>query len=51
MNTIIDSEFNGYFGIFLTIWSTVFVETWRKREAMLVFEWDLQIIKDKYAGV
>jgi len=50
MNTILDSEFNAYFGVFTAIWSTFFVETWRCRQNMLIYEWDLSIIKDKYAG-
>ena len=41
MNTILDSEFNGYYGVGLAIWSTMFVESWRRREGMLIFEWDL----------
>ena len=51
MNTILDSEFNGIFGIGLAIWSTFFVETWRSRQNMLCYEWDLNIIQDKYAGL
>lgn len=49
-NTFIDSEFNGLFGFCLAIWSTFFVESWRSREKMLAFEWDLDILKAKYAG-
>ena len=49
-NTVLDSELNGIFGIGLAIWSSMFVESWRKRENFLIFEWDLGIIKDKYSG-
>ena len=49
-NTILDSEFNGYFGVITAIWTTFLVESWRKRESTLAFEWDLDILKDKYEG-
>ena len=32
------------------IWTTIFVESWRKREQTLLFEWDLGILKDRYEG-
>ena len=48
--TILDSYYNGLFGVITAIWTTVFVESWRKREQTLVFEWDLGILKDRYEG-
>ena len=45
-----DSEFNGVFCVAMAIWSTVFVETWKKRERALLFDWDLEIVKFKDQG-
>lgn len=50
INTLLDSEFNAGFGVALAIWSTFLVESWRTREDMLAFEWDLDILKEKYEG-
>lgn len=47
----IDSEFNCLYGILLAFWYTMFIETWKKREASLMFEWDLSILKEKDTGV
>ena len=41
-----DSEWNLVFGVLIALWSTVFVETWKKRERALMFEWDLAILKE-----
>ena len=46
----VDSEFNCLYGIFLAIWYTVLIETWKKKEAHLMFEWDLNILKEKDVG-
>ena len=46
----VDSEFNCIYGIMLAFWYTIFIETWKKREESLMFEWDLNILKEKESG-
>lgn len=31
----------------MAVWATVFIETWKKRQDKLFFEWDLAVIKEK----
>ena len=37
----IDSAWNGVFAVFLAVWSTVFVESWKKKQNRLIYEWDM----------
>ena len=37
----IDQLWNFLYSIFLCIWSSCFVENWKKIEEKLIFEWDL----------
>ena len=43
---IMDSEANAVFCILIALWSTIFIETWKKREEALMFEWDLEILRE-----
>jgi len=36
--------------VITAIWTTWFVESWRKREQTLFFEWDLGILRERYDG-
>ena len=47
---MLDSELNGVFCLLMAIWATIFVETWKKRERALLFDWDLEVVKFKDQG-
>ena len=36
----IDTEMNGLFGLFLAIWATTFLESWRKKQEVIKFIWN-----------
>ena len=38
---VIDNEFNGIYGLFLSIWSTLFIQSWKKKQEMIIFYWNL----------
>ena len=38
---MIDNEFNGIYGLFLSIWSTLFIQSWKKKQEMIIFYWNL----------
>ena len=35
----VDGTFNGIYGIFLTLWSTAFVESWKRKEKVIKYYW------------
>jgi len=41
MDYSLDTAFNGAFGLFISIWASVFVESWRVKEKTLAHKWDL----------
>ena len=51
----VDTAWNGAYGIFLTLWASLFVESWKKKQARMIFEWDLEnnsdvLINDERKG-
>ena len=36
----IDTDMNGAFGIFLSIWATCFLESWRKKQRNIQYYWN-----------
>lgn len=42
----IDTEYNGLYGLFLAIWSSIFVEGWRRKQNRMIFEWDMKSLED-----
>ena len=38
---MIDNEFNGIYGLFLSIWSTLFIQSWKNKQEMIIFYWNL----------
>lgn len=39
--SVIDNEFNGLYGLFLSIWSTMFIQSWKKKQEMIRFYWNI----------
>ena len=46
MDLALDSAWNGLFGIFVSIWSTLFVESWKNKQQTLIHMWDLDSIQE-----
>ena len=46
MQLALDTSMNGVYGVFLAIWASVFVESWKDKQKRLIFEWDLNSVKD-----
>ena len=42
----IDTPYNGLYGLFLTIWATVFVDGWKNKQDRMNFEWDMKSLED-----
>ena len=36
----LDSEFNGIFGLFVALWATCFVESWKRQQRTIQFMWN-----------
>jgi len=41
ITSVIDNEFNGLYGLFLSIWSTMFIQSWKKKQEMIQFYWNI----------
>lgn len=41
INAVIDSKYNGIYGFFVSIWSSIFIASWRKKQAAINFYWDV----------
>ena len=39
---IVDNSFNGWFGLAISIWATLFYESWKKKQATINFYWGCQ---------
>jgi hypothetical protein len=35
----VDGTLNGVYGIFLTLWSTAFIESWKRKEKVIKYYW------------
>lgn len=46
MDLALDSVWNGLFGIAVSLWSTVFVESWKNKQHTLIHLWDLDSIQE-----
>ena len=46
----IDTPYNGLFGLFLSIWATIFVDGWRSKQDRMNFEWDMKALEDVLAN-
>ena len=46
MQLALDTSMNGVYGVFLAIWASVFVESWKHKQKRLIFEWDLNSVKE-----
>ena len=44
--TDLDNKYNSYFGIFLSIWSALFVDSWKNKQKILSKIWDMEKSKD-----
>ena len=42
VSLIFDNATTIAFSIFMAVWSTIFVDTWKRRQARLAFEWDVR---------
>lgn len=42
LTEVIDSPYNGIYGIFVSIWSTMFIQSWKKKEKLIRFYWDIK---------
>ena len=36
----IDTPYNAIFGIIISIWATLFVESWKRNEKIILYYWD-----------
>nr|XP_050845862.1 anoctamin-4 [Vespula vulgaris]XP_050845863.1 anoctamin-4 [Vespula vulgaris]XP_050845864.1 anoctamin-4 [Vespula vulgaris]XP_050845865.1 anoctamin-4 [Vespula vulgaris] len=43
---LFDNPATVFFAIFMSFWATTFLELWKRRQAVLVWEWDLQNTED-----
>ncbi|XP_031570691.1 anoctamin-4-like [Actinia tenebrosa] len=44
---VFDNEFTPIFAIFMSIWATMFLEFWKRRQAEISYEWDLMNFEDE----
>ena len=42
MKTAFDSPMNGIFGLFVAIWATLFVESWKRKQKTIAHLWGVQ---------
>ncbi|KAB0791795.1 hypothetical protein PPYR_03595 [Photinus pyralis] len=42
MTYLFDNPATVFFAIFMSIWATLFLELWRRKQSMIQWEWDLQ---------
>ena len=40
---LFDNDLTVVFALFMSLWATLFMELWKRRQAVLVWEWDLQM--------
>ncbi|XP_046815606.1 anoctamin-4 isoform X2 [Vespa crabro] len=43
---LFDNPATVFFAIFMSFWATTFLELWKRRQAVIVWEWDLQSAED-----
>ncbi|XP_069684912.1 anoctamin-5 isoform X2 [Periplaneta americana] len=43
---LFDNPATVFFAIFMSFWATTFLELWKRRQAVIVWEWDLQNVED-----
>ncbi|XP_073240805.1 anoctamin-5-like [Porites lutea] len=44
---VFDNEFTVVFAIFMSLWATMFLEFWKRRQAEIAYEWDLFGFEDE----
>ncbi|KAK2563653.1 Anoctamin-5 [Acropora cervicornis] len=44
---VFDNEFTVVFAIFMSLWATMFLEFWKRRQAEIAYEWDLLGYEDE----
>ena len=40
---LFDNDLTVIFALFMSLWATVFMEMWKRRQSVLVWEWDLEM--------
>ncbi|XP_075255533.1 anoctamin-7-like isoform X2 [Convolutriloba macropyga] len=46
VNTAVDNTLTPYYSLFICLWATVFLELWKRRNASLKYEWDVNSFED-----
>lgn len=44
---LFDNPSTVFFAIFMSFWATTFLEMWKRKQSVLVWEWDLQNIENE----
>ncbi|XP_063218601.1 anoctamin-4 [Bacillus rossius redtenbacheri] len=47
MTYLFDNPATVFFAIFMSFWATTFLELWKRRQAVIVWEWDLQHVEEE----
>ena len=45
---LFDHEGTVFFAVFMSLWATVFLEMWRRREISLAYEWDMMHYEEEF---
>ena len=45
---LFDHEGTVFFAVFMSLWATVFLELWRRREISLAYKWDMLNFEDEF---
>ena len=45
-NTAVDNAITPYYSLMICLWATVFLEMWKRRNASLKYEWDVNYFED-----
>ncbi|KZC10272.1 Anoctamin-4, partial [Dufourea novaeangliae] len=45
LSYLFDNPATVFFAIFMSFWATTFLELWKRRQAVLIWEWDLQNVE------
>ena len=40
---LFDNDLTEVFALFMSLWATMFMELWKCRQAVMVWEWDLEM--------
>lgn len=45
---LVDNEATVFFAVFMSLWATVFLEIWKRRQISLAYEWDMMQFTEEY---